>query len=226
MQPKNSRLKERVQPPTLAPLPLNKHQQRTESTKRKLRQAALRIFARHGFEAARIEEIAAEAGHTRGAFYAHFHSKEDLFFSMLEDEAHFQMERLEQALRRSTTDEERLKVLRELYVSRIADIDWSILILEFKLYAFRHPKLKAKLTQRYRNIRTKVKLQSVPMLSCQPRDELTLKISLQAILHGLALETAYDPDNLSETKVKAVLGLLFDSLVGEFVPTIAATRQT
>jgi AcrR family transcriptional regulator len=225
MQPRKSGLKERKrQAPTLAPLPLNKHQQRTESTKRKLHQAALRIFARHGFEAARIEDIAAEAGHTRGAFYAHFQSKEDLFFAMLEDEAHFQMERLERALRRSTTDEERLEVLRELYVSRIADIDWSILILEFKLYAFRHPKLKAKLAERYRNIRNKVKLQSIPMLSCHPRDELTLKISLQAILHGLALETAYDPDNLSDTKVKAVLGLLFDSLVTEYVPTITATH--
>jgi len=212
------------QPTTVSSLPLNKHQQKTESTKRKLHRAALRIFARHGFEAASIEDIAAEAGYTRGAFYAHFQSKEDLFFAMLEDQSHFHAERLKRALRRATNDDERLNVLREYYVGRVTDIDWSILTLEFKLYAFRHPRLKAKLAERYRNIRTKVKLQSVPMLPCQPRDERTLKIALQAILHGLALETAYDPGSLSETKVREVLRHLFDSLVTELVPTIAATR--
>src|SRR5580658_3485401 len=65
----------------------NKHQQRTEATRRALLDAARRIFARDGFEAARIEEIAGATGHTRGAFYAHFSSKEDLFFALLEQDA-------------------------------------------------------------------------------------------------------------------------------------------
>jgi AcrR family transcriptional regulator len=225
MQPTQSKFAaKRPQPAAVSPLPLNKHQQKTESTKRKLHEAALNVFARHGFEAARIEDIAAEAGFTRGAFYAHFQSKEDLFFAMLEEQSHFLMERLERALKRSTTDEQRLEVLREYYVSRVTDIDWSVLILEFKLYAFRHPKLKAKLAERYRNIRTKVKLHSVPMLHCEPGDELTLKITLQAILHSLALETAYDPGNLSETRVRSVLRNVFDSLVTELVPTIATNN--
>jgi AcrR family transcriptional regulator len=225
MQPRKSKLEgEKRQPARVLPVPLNKHQQKTQSTKRKLHRSALRIFARHGFEAASIEDIAAEAGYTRGAFYAHFQSKEDLFFAMLEDESHLHMERLERALRRATNDEEMLNVLREYYVSRIADIDWSILTLEFKLYAYRHPKLKTKLAERYRNIRTKVKLQSVPILPCPPPDELTLKIALQAILNGLALETAYDPGSLPETKVRELLSHLFDSLVTEFVPAIAAAR--
>jgi AcrR family transcriptional regulator len=57
--------------------PLNKHQQKTEETRRKLLAAALRIFARDGFERSRLEDIAAEAGYTRGAFYANFATKED-----------------------------------------------------------------------------------------------------------------------------------------------------
>src|SRR5579862_4390803 len=65
----------------------NKHQQRTAATRRGLLDAARRIFARDGFEACRIEDIAAAAGHTRGAFYAHFSAKEDLFFAIFEREA-------------------------------------------------------------------------------------------------------------------------------------------
>ena len=61
----------------------NKHQQKSEATRRKLIDAALRIFARDGFEAARLEDIAKESGHTRGAFYANFDTKEDLFLALL-----------------------------------------------------------------------------------------------------------------------------------------------
>ena len=49
-------------------------------------QSAEKVFARDGFEAAKLEEIAADAGYTRGAFYANFDSKEDLFFALLERE--------------------------------------------------------------------------------------------------------------------------------------------
>jgi AcrR family transcriptional regulator len=45
--------------------------------------AAEQTFARDGYEAARLEDIAARAGYTRGAFYANFASKEDIFFALL-----------------------------------------------------------------------------------------------------------------------------------------------
>lgn len=46
--------------------------------------AAVRVFARKGFQRASLDEIAAEAGLTKGAIYWHFSSKNDLFFSLLE----------------------------------------------------------------------------------------------------------------------------------------------
>ena len=57
---------------------------RTAATRRKLLLAAEQTFARDGYEAARLEDIAARAGYTRGAFYANFDSKEDIFFALLE----------------------------------------------------------------------------------------------------------------------------------------------
>ena len=67
-----------------AAAPASRQQVRTAATRRKLLAAAEKIFARDGFEAARLAEIAALAGYTRGAFYAHFKSKEDIFFALLE----------------------------------------------------------------------------------------------------------------------------------------------
>src|SRR5271163_1398225 len=63
---------------------VSRQQARTDATRRKLLAAAENIFARTGYEAARLEDIAAAAGYTRGAFYANFDSKEDIFFAMLE----------------------------------------------------------------------------------------------------------------------------------------------
>jgi AcrR family transcriptional regulator len=40
--------------------------------------AAFRVFASRGYRATRLEEVAEEAGMTKGAIYYHFESKEDL----------------------------------------------------------------------------------------------------------------------------------------------------
>ncbi len=46
--------------------------------------AAERIFARHGFFAARVSEIAKEAGVADGTIYLYFKSKDDLLISLFE----------------------------------------------------------------------------------------------------------------------------------------------
>src|SRR6516164_38206 len=74
---------------------LSRRQERTEITRARLIQSAEKVFARDGFEAAKLEEIAADAGYTRGAFYANFDSKEDLFFALLEREVETRIGALE-----------------------------------------------------------------------------------------------------------------------------------
>src|ERR1700687_2981053 len=85
--------------------------ERTRATRRKLLDAAKRIFAQDGFEAARLEDIAAGAGYTRGAFYANFKSKEDIFFALLEEWVRERIESLTTALRRHSDPAEKLVAL-------------------------------------------------------------------------------------------------------------------
>lgn len=59
--------------------------QRTAQTTAALRRAARRLFGREGFDAVSVDEIAAAAGVTRGAFYHHFSGKEALFEQIFED---------------------------------------------------------------------------------------------------------------------------------------------
>jgi TetR/AcrR family transcriptional regulator, transcriptional repressor for nem operon len=50
-------------------------------SKTKLLEAALRLVRTKGYNATRIEDVCAEAGLTKGSFFHHFKSKEDLAFA-------------------------------------------------------------------------------------------------------------------------------------------------
>jgi AcrR family transcriptional regulator len=60
-----------------------KHRYNTEETRRDLTAAARKLFAEQGYAAARTEEIARQAGLTRGALYHHFGDKKGLFRAVL-----------------------------------------------------------------------------------------------------------------------------------------------
>src|ERR1700742_2374654 len=54
-----------------------------EQTTQRLLDAAEKLIARKGLDAASVENIAAAAGYSRGAFYSNFKSKDDLFIELL-----------------------------------------------------------------------------------------------------------------------------------------------
>lgn len=194
---------------------LNKHQQRTEATRRKLAKAGMRVFARDGFEAARIEDIAAEAGHTRGAFYANFKTKEDLFFALLEQEGVRRLAELRDALEDCSSQESRMRTLREYYLERAGDRQWVMLMLEFKLYALRHGHMRAKLAAAHRHIRSSLSHaflgDLIPAIKeCSAEGREAVKALLEIALSGLVLERAYDPKRISEQQMQQILGQVFD----------------
>src|SRR5437762_11235247 len=55
----------------------------TQNTRLAILEAAVRIFARSGVSAATLEDIASEAGVTRGTLCWHFHSKDDLVSAII-----------------------------------------------------------------------------------------------------------------------------------------------
>src|SRR5262249_53872005 len=95
---------------------------------------------------------------------------------------------------------------------------WVMLMLEFKLFALRHPKLRARLTETHRRIRASLKLEVIDQLlparlrASRESEELR-KIALDVILNGLVLEHAYDPRRISQHQVVSLLERLFNVLM-------------
>ena len=109
----------------LAPRPRSRQTERTAATRRKLLTAAKRIFAQNGFEAARLEDIAGGAGYTRGAFYANFESKEDIFFALLEDWVRERTDSAIAALRKYTNPLRSLQLFARIMRKSPRTAGWS-----------------------------------------------------------------------------------------------------
>ena len=197
---------------------LNKHQLQSESTRTALLQAARKVFVRCGFERAQIDEIAAEAGRTRGAVYTHFESKEDLFLSLLEQQ-------MQDTVKRAGEFEEvhseqspafRLNALKKFY-SEANDPEWAILALEFKLYGLRNPHSMEQLRDLYR--RTYFFDDVAERYGIREelgRSKIKSRLfALNAIASAMMLDTHFEPDALSQKEVKLILEETFQC----FFPT-------
>jgi AcrR family transcriptional regulator len=58
---------------------------RKAATRTKLLQAAARVYSAHGFAGATLDDVAEEAGLTKGAVYGHFGSKDNLLVALMEE---------------------------------------------------------------------------------------------------------------------------------------------
>lgn len=196
----------------------SRRQDRSELTRARLIQAAEKIFARDGFEAAKLEEIAADAGYTRGAFYANFDSKEDLFLALLEREISARIDRVETRMKPLRDSEAKLRSFREFFLTLCQDRRWSLLALEFRLFAVRHPEVKAKLAALNRRMVTSRIgiLQQIILESGRkpPVAPGVVARSLSAVTNALALEQMLDRSFMSDADLKEILGSYFDALMG------------
>ena len=203
---------------------------RTRATRRKLLDAAKRIFAQQGFEAARLEDIAAGAGYTRGAFYANFKSKEDIFFAIFEEWVRERIESLASAVHRHSDPDDKLVALRTHYAALAKDRRLVLISMEFKLFALRHPEAHARLRSRHRRIRASLAELFSEIMTALGR-ELPIaypaaSACLSAVSQGLLLEHLIDPKTLSDADVRHVLGLYFDSIFSGCGPKNAATGRS
>jgi AcrR family transcriptional regulator len=59
-------------------------QQRSEETRARIIESAIKLFSNRGYNAASVDDICSEAGISKGAFYHHFESKQALFLALLD----------------------------------------------------------------------------------------------------------------------------------------------
>src|ERR1700736_156134 len=117
-------------------------QQRTRSCL--LREAA-RLFGKHGLEGASIDQVAEAAGYTKGAFYANFKSKEEMFLVMLDERFAQELERLDRALAGTEDPREEAHAAAAEFIHFASDEQWPRLYFQFAAHAARNEEFRQEL---------------------------------------------------------------------------------
>lgn len=181
----------------MAPKRLTRAEKRSE-TRSRLLESAAKVFVRRGFDGASVEEIAEDAGFSRGAFYSNFESKEEIFLTLIEGRTADNLLAIAEAFQRGDTAEERLVEGGRFIDSLVArDTEWCRLYMEFWANAVRNHKLQRRFAQQYRLWRGAI----AQMIEAQSRDlgipldapSEELASGLIALFEGFVLQKLIDP---------------------------------
>jgi TetR/AcrR family fatty acid metabolism transcriptional regulator len=89
---------------------------KTEDKRKRILQAAVKVFARKGYFAARVSEIARKAGVADGTIYLYFKSKEDILVRLFDEVMAEQAEAVGKAVSALPTAPERLRAIAERHL--------------------------------------------------------------------------------------------------------------
>ncbi|HEX3317774.1 MAG TPA: helix-turn-helix domain-containing protein, partial [Solirubrobacteraceae bacterium] len=131
--------------------------ERAARTRSLLMAAASKVCARHGLERASIDEVAEEAGFTKGAFYANFRSKEELFLAMLDERFAEQLAKLDRTLSEEGELGDQVREAASAFAHDLADDpEWVRLYLQFAAHATCDEGFRGELVTRERALRARM----------------------------------------------------------------------
>ncbi len=196
-----------------------KHQVRTEETQSKILDAAGALFSEQGFEKTQLEEVAARAGYTRGAIYAHYASKEDLFLALMEQRVLSKFVVMRRVVEEEPEFSKRFGIFKRWIASQVGDHTWGILMMEFKLYALRRPESRAKLQHTFDLLFKSSGNDFIELLFGANLDK-TKRAAIErrlvvmgAIQSAVVLESNFRPKLLPKAQLQGFLEELYEALL-------------
>lgn len=178
--------------------------------------AASRVFARQGYHGASMNEIAAEAGFSKGALYWNFAGKEDLFFALLDA--------LDERLRTLIADathapggEHRTGELSRGISELLTDgRDVVLLFHEYSALALRDPQVAARYAARNARLREEIagviseRHEHLDLPLAMPAENLAT--AMIALVHGLSIQQLTEPDAVPEELFGQIAALIEDGM--------------
>jgi AcrR family transcriptional regulator len=121
-----------------------------ERTRGDLLDAARTIFERHGFHRASLDQIAEEAGYTKGAVYSHFTGgKDELFLAVLDRHIDERVPTYAETILAEDSFEASVRAIaRHIVALGERDPAWTPLLVEFWTHASHDPALRDAVRER------------------------------------------------------------------------------
>ena len=172
-------------------------QRRQRETRQALLAAAYQSFCELGYAECSLERIASRAGFTKGALYGHFSSKEDLFLALADARTASLLDTWAQTAEQNASREVLLHSFGQWLAATVRERqEWSLVNTEFTVLAARKPALAARrraaLHEACADIAAALDRLAGP--EREPGESAALSRLVLALIHGLALHAAIDPE--------------------------------
>lgn len=189
--------------------------------------AALRVFARRGYQEAGVDEIAGEAGYSKGALYWHFTGKQELLETLLDERVDQPMRELIELLASAPPERDMSIEATRGFARQLGEQREAILLeREYWSLAIRDPQLRARYIERQTQLRhamaaaleARARHLGTPDLAMQTEDVARIVV---AIIGGLTIDeliepNSIDPQLLGETLATIHAGLLARAHAADF----------
>jgi AcrR family transcriptional regulator len=192
--------------------------EQTERNRALLLAAARRVFLQRGYHGASVEQIADAAGFSTGVVYSQFGGKADLFLALLDariDERAADQLTVADGL---AGDPGLLRLLEHSASVDRAELEWGLLVIEFRVHAAREPELGRRYAAAHR--RTLRGLEQAVTALYQRAEEPPplpppdLARLLMTISAGDKLEEAAEPGSYTATRLAGLLARLINQRPG------------
>jgi len=189
--------------------------ERKAETRTALLDAASRVFARRGYHAAAVDEVAEEAGFSTGALYSNFDGKEDLFLALLQREIGRQVDEVSAVVADRETLDERARGGAEYWIEFLdREPELVLLFMEFWAFAVRNPEVRLRFAARYAEVRSALAriidqgARELGVELARPPEQLAMAID--ALADGFALQKLADPDSVPDELFGDALAMLLE----------------
>ena len=174
-------------------------------------------FLCYGLGGAVAEKIAEDAGYSRGALYANFDGKEELFLAVIREEQACRSNIFRSILRGEPSSKKRLRKMRDTIADTFTNRDWIVLRAEFEAGALRSERIRKSFVEMHRlqihdgGELVKDLLQSPDVISkLKPDDFIMVMLNLA---HGMAVTQKILGAELSQKSTRSLIQSLFDHLM-------------
>ena len=177
----------------------------SEERKKQIIDAALNVFSREGFHQARMDDIAQEAGLSKGALYWYFNSKDKIISSLLESFFNREFSKMEEWLKQEGSGKALLSKLIDVFVEDMLTVEPFLAVLyEFWAMSFRNKRVKTFIResmQRYLDLIAPVVKRGIDQGEFRDLNPHDVSVALGAMIEGSILLWSYDLDNVDFRKM-------------------------
>jgi AcrR family transcriptional regulator len=200
--------------------------EKKEQTRRRLLESAHAVIALKGYEGASIDEIAEDAGYSRGAFYSNFSGKQEIMSALINSGFDSDFDSVG-AMAAMEGLEEVEAAFREFAKQNSDDPENTLWSLEFQLAAVRHPELRADYSRQYNKLRDSVRSILVETMRSlghnDPEAAGRFADVVIVIVNGLSMTKLLYPDTFDDSVFGDALMAVVRGIPGAPEPGATAT---